>query len=106
MSAGAAAGQGCTRAAKVQAFARMQALRDELARRKSNGLYQSAAQQRWEELPDYMKDLLAILAGIDEEKARLDWGAFSDSEKDTLQRAARHLSNDAKKLDGIKGAYL
>ena len=90
-----------TEEAKAAAFSRLAKIKDELTARLSLGAYTSRAQSDWAALPDYMKDLVGIMAGLDEYRTNLDWMAYTASEKIAIQNAARVLRHDVRGLQSL-----
>lgn len=88
-------------AEKAQALQRLSKIKDELAQRLSRGTYQTRAQMEWALLPDYMKELLSIMAGMDDERACLDWMAFTATERIALQDAVKALRADLRRIQTI-----
>lgn len=80
--------------AKEQALLRIQAIKSELVERISHGRYLSKEQQEWETIPEYLRDMVLLMAGIEGRDSHAAWQSFSVFERTSLMQVVALLKAD------------
>lgn len=79
---------------KEKALERLHALKSELVQRLSQGRYLSGEQKEWEQMPEYLREIVLLLSGIEGRATCAAWLSFNAIERGNIMQIVSLLKGD------------